>query len=204
MATPPAEPIDAVVRGRPRSSEVDASVLDAVLALIGEVGIGSMSVDEVAARAGVSKASIYRRWSSKEAMVIDALGSTVGTFESIDTGDTASDLRAYTVELARRFRDGQAGDVLPHLISAAHTDPALADTFRAFVANRRRPALTIIARGIERGDLEGDLDADTVVDLLIGPLMYRRLVGNSPIDAGFVDDVLAAALAFAGLGPSGL
>lgn len=196
MATSSAEPTDTAARGRPRSPAVDASVLEAVLVLIGEVGIGSMSVDEVAARAGVSKASIYRRWSSKEAMVLDALERSLDVFDAIDTGDTAADLRAYAHELARRFREGQRRDVLPHLIAAAHTDPGVAETFQRFVANRRRPVLAIVERGIERGGLRDDVDPGIAVDLIVGPLMYRRLVGDRSVDGGFADAVVDAALAY--------
>ena len=99
-------------RGRPRAEGLDEALLDVTLELAGEVGINGMSMDDLAQRAGVSKATIYRRWPSKERLVLDALNHALRPFDLIDTGSLRGDLDDYLGELARRMTEGRASDVL--------------------------------------------------------------------------------------------
>ena len=146
-AAPPTAP-----RGRPRSKELDASILTATLELAAEVGINGMSMDELAQRAGVSKASIYRRWPSKELLVIDALRSAMGPLDAVDTGDVGGDLRAILGDLVARFSSKERmNDVLPHLIEVATHDPALRVELEAYTQLRRVPLRASLERGVARG-----------------------------------------------------
>lgn len=187
-------PVAAPRRGRPRSTGADEAIRAATLELAGEVGINGMSMDELAERAGVSKATIYRRWTSKEQLVLDALRSAMGPLDDVDTGSVRDDLRAYLIELGERMWRGRMSDVLPHLIEVACHDEGLRDRLDDYVRFRRAPMLAMLQRGMERGDLPGDTDLEVLVDVLIGPFVYRRLLTHGPLDEPFVDALLAIAL----------
>ena len=177
-------------RGRPRSVEADDSILAATLELVGEVGIVGMAMDELARRAGVAKATIYRRWSNKEALVIDALRSAMGPIEAADTGDLRTDLEFYLGEVVDRFDQNPMNDVLPHLIEAACHDPAIQSSLDDYVRHRRAPLREIFERAEARDDLDDDADIDLLMDLTIGPIIYRRLVTRDATDRRFVARLL--------------
>ncbi len=180
--------------GRPRTAGVDEALLEATLQLAGEVGINGMSMDDLAQRAGVSKTTIYRRWRSKEALVLDALAHAIRPFDLVDTGSLRGDLELYLRELGRRMETGRTSDVLPDLISAAARDAALRESLDEWVRHRRQPLKTILGRGAERGELPDDADLDTVIDALIGAFMYRRLLTHAPLDDTFVSRLLHTVL----------
>jgi AcrR family transcriptional regulator len=181
-------------RGRPRSAEVDEAVLAAALELLGEVGISGMSMDEVASRASVSKSTIYRRWPTKERLVLAALRSAMLPLDHVDTGELRRDLDLYLGELRGRFEDSTMNDVLPHLIEVACHDPAIRSSLDDYIRYRRRPLRSIFEHAVERGELSTDVDLDVLIDAVLGPFIYRRLLSNDPIDAGFVDRLLAIVL----------
>jgi AcrR family transcriptional regulator len=181
-------------RGRPRSPDADEAILAATLELAGEVGINGMSMDDLAERAGVSKTTIYRRWTSKEQLVLEALRSAMGPLDDVDTGSMRDDLRAYLVELGERMWQGRMSDVLPHLIEVACHDDTLRSRLDDYVQYRRAPMLAILGRGLDRGELPSDTDLDVLADVLIGPFIYRRLLTHAPLDEAFVDRLLGVAL----------
>jgi AcrR family transcriptional regulator len=181
-------------RGRPRSVDTDEAILAATLALAGEVGVNGMSMDVLAERAGVSKTTIYRRWTSKEQLVLDALRSAMGPLDDVDTGSLHDDLRAYLIELGERMWQGRMSDVLPHLIEVACHDESLRSRLDDYVRYRRAPMLAILGRGLDRGELPEDTDLDVLADVLIGPFVYRRLLTHAPLDETFVDRLLAVAI----------
>jgi AcrR family transcriptional regulator len=180
--------------GRPRSAGVDQALLDATIELAGEVGINGMSMDDLAERAGVSKATIYRRWPSKEALVLDALAHVIRPFDLVDTGSVRGDLDTYLRELGRRMQTGRTSDVLPDLISASARDAALRESLDEWVRHRRQPLNIIFGRAMQRGELAADTDLDTIIDALIGAFMYRRLLSHAPLDDAFVTRLLHAVL----------
>jgi AcrR family transcriptional regulator len=181
-------------RGRPRSEQVDQAVLDATIDLAGEVGMHAMSMDDLAQRVGVSKATIYRRWPSKERLVLDALNRAMRPFDLIDTGSLRGDLDAYLGELARRMSSGKASDVLPDLIAASVRDANLRASLDEYIRHRRQPLQSILGRGVARGELEVDADVDVLIDALIGPFVYRRLLSHDVLDDDFVDRLLGVVL----------
>jgi AcrR family transcriptional regulator len=181
-------------RGRPRSAGLDQTLLDVTLELAGEVGIHGMSMDDLAQRAGVSKATIYRRWPSKERLVLDALNHAMRPFDLIDTGSLRDDLDDYLGELARRMSEGKASDVLPDLIAASVRDTNLRTSLDEYIRYRRQPLQTILGRGIERGELGTETDVEVVIDALIGPFVYRRLLSHDRLDHDFVERLLRTVL----------
>ncbi len=181
-------------RGRPRAEGLDEALLDVTLELAGEVGINGMSMDDLAQRAGVSKATIYRRWPSKERLVLDALNHAMRPFDLIDTGTLRGDLDAYLGELARRMSEGKASDVLPDLIAASVRDSNLRTSLDEYIRYRRQPLQTILGRGIQRSELAADTDVEVVIDALIGPFVYRRLLSHDPLDDDFVERLLRTVL----------
>lgn len=181
-------------RGRPRSADADEAILSATLELAGEVGINGMSMDDLAERAGVSKTTIYRRWTSKEQLVLEALRSAMGPLDDVDTGSMRDDLRAYLIELGERMWRGRMSDVLPHLIEVACHDDSLRSRLDDYVQFRRAPMLEILRRGLDRAELPADTDVEVLTDVLLGPFIYRRLLTHAPLDATFVDRLLAVAV----------
>ena len=146
-------------------------------------------MDVVAERAGVSKATIYRRWSSKEALVLEALQRAINPLDDVDLGSVRDDLVTYLANLGERMASGKMSDVLPHLIDVAVHDEHLQHSLDQYVAHRRRPLVAIIERGIARGEVRDDIDLDLMVDTLMGPYIYRKL-----LTGGRLDDRLAAEL----------
>jgi AcrR family transcriptional regulator len=181
---------DARPRGRPRAAGADEAILVAAIELAGEVGINGMSMDDLAARAGVSKSTIYRRWSSKEQLVLDALRSGKNPFDDVDTGSLRTDLDLYLAEFVERVRAGQMTDVLPHLIEVACHDDSIRSSLDDYVRYRRRPLTTIFEHAIERGELSRDTDVDVLIDAIIAPFVYRQLLSRDEVDDGFVDRLL--------------
>lgn len=181
-------------RGRPRSADADQTILAATLELAGEVGINGMSMDVLADRAGVSKATIYRRWESKEQLVLDALRSAMGPLDDVDTGSLAGDLEAYLVELGERMERGRMSDVLPHLIEVACHDEGIRARLDDYVQYRRAPMIAMLQRGLDRGELPADADVDVICDVLLGPFVYRRLLTGTSLGRDFVVRLLAVVL----------
>lgn len=170
-------------RGRPRSAAADVAILTAALELLSEVGIAGMAMDDVAARAGVSKATIYRRWESKEALVLDALNSGLGHYATVDTGALRSDLLTYVTGMVAKIRSGsKTRDLIPYLVSAATGNPALQPALDEFAAVRARPLRAMLDRAVARGELDVDTDVQLVIDMLLGPVTHRRLFYGEVFD----------------------
>ena len=187
------EPGDRVL-GRPREARADRAILDATLELMA-ARVPDLRMDDVAARAGVGKATIYRRYRSKDELVTAAVAALVGEISVPDTGSTEGDLVALMREAVAVYSNPVAARAMPALVAAMHRDPELARGIRTgFLASRRRALQNVLARGVERGDLPGDLDFELALDVLGGPLFYRLLVTGGPIDdrlaAGVADLIL--------------
>ena len=181
-------------RGRPRSVDADEAILGATLAVAGELGFRGMSMDLVAERAGVSKTTIYRRWSSKESLVLEALRQAINPLDDVDLGSVRADLETFLGNLGERMASGKMSDVLPHLIDVAVHDPQLRCSLDDYVSHRRRPLVAILERGLERGELRDGVDISIVVDALIGPYIYRKLLTRTPLGQHFTTDLLDVVL----------
>jgi AcrR family transcriptional regulator len=170
-----------------RGGETRRRVIAATVALIERVGYRSVTVDAVARASGVSRSTIYRHWSSRNALVLDAFTSYVDeSTEVADTGDAIADLRTYLLKLAFHLSVGGVGPIVTRLISDSLVDQEFAESFRAKVIEpRRRVFLQILLRGQQRGQIRRDVDLRSAVDALYGSLHHRLLMTGQPIDAPF-------------------
>jgi AcrR family transcriptional regulator len=176
--------------GRPRSERAHRAILDATLELLGETGYEGLTMEGIAARAGVGKATVYRRWRSREEVMTAAVEDFVSDIDVPDTGSVEEDLlhlmrRAVSVYL------GPPGRILPGLVSAMARDPDLARSVReGFLESRRSALATVLERGLERGELRDGIDLELTLDFLGGPLFYRLLVTGGPVDRDLGDGVV--------------
>jgi AcrR family transcriptional regulator len=186
-------------KGRPRSDEVHRKILDATRTLLSEDGFSDLRLEHVAARAGVGKATIYRRWGSKEALAQELLAELAGPHIAVAvTGDTREELLAAVVNPMRAVTETPFGPVIRALLSQIAVNPTLGDPFRATVVQARRDEIArVIARGVARGDLRPDADVDVATELLVGPVYFRLMFG------GDLDDTFAARVVDAVLGGYG-
>ena len=174
--------------GRPRSEEAHQAILDATLELLVEVGVSALTVEGVASRAGVGKATIYRRWPSKLPLVVEAFGQLPG-FEDTDTGNLADDLKQMLRGYIQTCNNTPLASLLPSLAGERAHNPELSELIDPVSKQRRRPLLRALERAVERGELPDDIDLELLADLVVGPiavsLFFRggklapRMVGPS-------------------------
>jgi AcrR family transcriptional regulator len=163
---------DHVAPGRPRDPEADRAILAATLEVLGESGFTALSVEGVAARAGVGKATIYRRYQSKEELVTAALGSVAEDVDAPDSGDTRADVEELAVAKWSAMTSGPGPTLLGTFLAQSAARPELMDEFRRVMMQpKQKPLRDVLRRGITRGELAPDLDLDIAVDLIIGPLL---------------------------------
>lgn len=183
--------------GRPRDPAADEAILRATLAILAEAGYGDLTVERIAERAGVGKATIYRRWDSKDDVVLAAVEQLSAEVPVPDTGDLRSDLTAIAEGLAAVFRAPDAGRLVATLTAQMALTPELANALRGgFLTARRAAARTVFERGRTRGDVRDDLDTDVAIDLLAAPFYYRLLITGDPIDEAFARRVVEAVIRF--------
>ncbi len=177
--------------GRPKDARADRAILETTLELIAERGAHAFRTEDVAARAGVGKGAIYRRYRSKEELVTAAVAALVREEIAVpDTGSTRGDLLALMREAVELYRSSLPGRLMPKLIGAMADNPELARAVRdGFLAVRRSALSEVLRRGVERGDLRLDLDVELALDVLGGPLFYRLLVTGGPIDEQLAEGV---------------
>ena len=159
--------------GRPRDPLIDASVLEATLAVLDESGYGRLTLDEVARRAGTTKPAIYRRWPTRQQLVLAALGMRLGSARAPDTGCTLCDVDECLKVFVKVFRR-ITPEVLGPLLADCTNDPELQRAFMTTLFDPPRAAVKeTLNRAHERGDLRTPVDRDLIVDLL-GSLVYYR------------------------------
>ncbi|MEV7187084.1 TetR/AcrR family transcriptional regulator [Kitasatospora sp. NPDC093102] len=194
---PAPEPRTPTPRPGGRSARVRAEVVAATLAEITEKGYDGLTVEAVAARAGVHKATLYRRWGGVDGLVADALTASADQAWPLpDTGDLQQDLRRITREVFSVFTDPELGPTPTALIFAAQRSDAGAAALRAFFAARHRQAAEVVERAAARGELPAGTDSAEVVRAAVAPLYYRLFVSDDPLDARTAERAAdAAALA---------
>lgn len=184
-------------RGRPRSEKSKAAILAAAGELLLERGLEGTSMDAIAEIAGVSKATIYRWWPTKETLAIDALYEDWAAAypEAPDTGSLRGDLLGVFLPWATHITTRPYARVLGALVTRARTDPAFAFEFdHRLVQPRRDRVRPILERAVTRGELPAGTDIELALDLLYGPVYHRFLQGHLPISADFVQAVIDAVL----------
>jgi AcrR family transcriptional regulator len=166
--------------------------LQAAAEALADRGLNGMSIEDVASRAGVGKATIYRRWSSKGALALDAfLAESQEWLPSVDTGSLYGDLQRSLQAWVDAVRGTPLGIVLAGLLDETRSDPDLAASWqhRVVQPTRRRYAI-IFDRAIRRGEIPADTDRDVVIDLLFGAIGYRMLVVFRPLDEHFIQQIV--------------
>lgn len=181
--------------GRPRSEAARRAILRAANVLLARDGFQGVTMEAIAGEAGVSKATLYRWWPCKAAVLMDAFLAETGPCPPFpDTGCVREDLRQQMSGLAKAMT-GPFGALLSGMIAEAQTDPEAAAAFRAsYLAPRRAEAKKALERGQGRGEVRPDADLDTVIDALYGPLYYRLLAGHAPLTPCFVDALVSLVL----------
>ncbi|QBD75645.1 TetR/AcrR family transcriptional regulator [Ktedonosporobacter rubrisoli] len=177
--------------GRPRSKEAHQAILDATLEILAEVGLQAMSIEQVAARAAVGKKTIYRRWSSKEALVSEAIRNLQADMPVIDTGHLRADLISmYRTAWQSLQNRPLIRPLYLRLLSECEANPAV---FQVFVAQLALPRFQQFVQMVEkaqaRGEIRQDLDLQLVTDLLIGPILFRWLATSTLLPAATQADL---------------
>jgi AcrR family transcriptional regulator len=174
--------------GRPRSEPARLAILRSTLKLLGENGFSDLTIEAVASHAGVGKATVYRWWPNKAALIADAFaGSTSRKLHFPDTGSVYTDMSQQMRQLVKVFRS-RRGRIVSAMLGGGQSDRDLIRAFRErFLWPRRREAYATLRRGIERGELRKDLDLDLLLDSLYGPIYMRFLIRHDKLTPGFVD-----------------
>jgi AcrR family transcriptional regulator len=187
-------------RGRPRDQAAHSAVLTAAADLLNEGGLPAVTIESVSARSGVSKPTIYRYWTNRTAVAIDAFARYMGGHVPLaDTGNPRRDLTEQVRRVAA-FYQTPAGTVFAQLLGATTTDAQAAAQLRdRFLAARRAEVARLWQRAVELGQARPGMNADIAIDVLFSPIVYRLLVGHAPIGpaeaAQFADAALNGLLA---------
>jgi len=179
--------------GRPRSEAAERAILDAVLGLLSEgVPYGSLSMEQVATRAGVGKATVYRRWPNKESLVVDAMATLWQECPPPDLSDdrsTRDRIVEYLDTMAEIMHEDTAGLVYASVMAAAQLHPELVQMYQQVAIEPRRELLRMILRhGIAAGELRADLDVELGVRMFAGPIVHAMKSEHPgwPVDDAFV------------------
>jgi AcrR family transcriptional regulator len=179
-------------RGRPRSAEADRAILAAASSLLASRGLAAMSIEEVAARAGVGKATIYRRWPSKGLLALDAFVVSFQAEQPLpDTGSLRGDLLSALRAWVRAVTTTPAGRLLAPLIAEAQHDPELHAAWRERVLEPlRQQHRVMLSRAVARGEIPASTDFEVVLDLFFGAAQHRLLLGHLPMSEPFIESVV--------------
>ena len=181
--------------GRPRSERSHQAIVVATLELLAEVGYQQLTMEQVARRAGVGKATIYRRWPAKAELVKDAIRYFATELPVPDTGSLAGDWAALSGAVIAAARDRNAALLMPRLLSEVAQDADMHAVFSAWLVEPRREALrTVLRRALDRGELRADTDPELLIDMLVGPVIYRFIITGGDLEAAarYAPRVLAA------------
>lgn len=181
--------------GRPRSETAERAIIEATLDLIAADGIAAVSIEGVAAKAGVGKTTIYRRWPNKEALICDAAASLKAPLPELPGKSVREDL----LLLAGAMQATPGRDRTARLLSCLHTEahryPELAARYKQTVIEPRRDAVrAVLRRGVQSGELRDDLDVDTMRVLFSAPLLYRALARSDDFAADDLAEAVVDAL----------
>lgn len=176
------------------STRIREAILDATRELLAEGGVHGLTIEGVAARAGVAKTTVYRRWRSKEELALAVLIDMVEQVASVpDLGDTRAELIAFVDRAVMILRSTLMGRVMQGLVSDLAAHPELARAFREqVVAVRVAETRRLVERGIERGELRPDADYELANELLFGPVYYRLLLSGAPLEDDLAARVVGA------------
>lgn len=165
-----------------RSARAHAAILSATTDLLAASGYGALTIEGVAARAGVGKTTIYRWWPTKAALVIEAISVALPIPTPTDTGDLRHDLLTTVRRVVHTFGRTPMGAVIAALAADAMSDPQLAEQFRNQIIRPRRSAVVeVFRRAAARGELQPNVDTDVLLDVYAGAVFYRVLISGEPV-----------------------
>jgi AcrR family transcriptional regulator len=181
--------------GRPRNEELHQAMLKAALDLVLEVGFRAVSIEAIAAKTGVGKTTLYRRWPNKAAVIMEAFIGQLGPASRFPENERAVErLRLQMQTTAKSFR-GRVGALVRALMAEAQFDPELAKAFRDnWTLPRRKLVFGILEDAIRQGEMRADIDVEATIDLLYAPIYYRLQMGTGPISESYVDKVFEQAM----------
>lgn len=169
--------------GRPRSEMSRKAILDATARLLESVPLRNLAIENIAREAGVGKATIYRWWPNKAAIVIDAFFQEVEQRTAFERAPSAAEAIRHQVVRMVHAIGGPIGRIAAQIIAEGQSNPDVLEHFRAvFLRGRRAAATEIFRRGIADGEFHPDLDIELAIDLIYGPIWYRLMVGHQPLD----------------------
>ncbi|HTR71152.1 MAG TPA: TetR/AcrR family transcriptional regulator [Mycobacteriales bacterium] len=182
--------------GRPRDDAREAAILDATLAVLQDVGYDRLTIDAVAAKAQASKATVYRRWPNKAALVVDAMSrikptAQAGAEEAClfpDTGSLRGDLITGLRQLADKLSTDE-GRLMCGVMTAQARDPELAAAMREGTEDKRRSCQTLVDRAIARGELDSTRGVTAFVEVVPAVMYHRLLIAGEPFDEQFISHV---------------
>jgi AcrR family transcriptional regulator len=192
-ATPPP------ARGRPRSTSADRAILQATTQILIDDGYDGLTMAGVAQRAGVSTATLYRRYDSKVDLVVGCIATLKDEFDPpYDTGSLHDDLRALAHEGCESFSN-EGGDLMRALIGEVQRNPELADAVRErVIAHRTDKVRVMIDAAVARGEISAPVDPHLAMEMIVGPFIFRRLVSGEPLDEQFAEHLVELALRLLG------
>lgn len=188
-------------RGRQRSADSESAILSATLQLLELKPLRDITIEAIAEKAGVGKATIYKWWPSKAYVALDAF--LIRMKVAVSAPDTGSALKDFTVQLKSliRFYATPAGRVYSQFLAEGQSDPGFLKLFRErFLSPRRESLKAIWQRGVARGEIREGLDAELVLDLVYGPTIFRLMAGHGPLNDAEAEKMIAAV--FAGIQPA--
>ncbi|MEU1258729.1 TetR/AcrR family transcriptional regulator [Streptomyces chartreusis] len=188
-------------RGRPREERVTGAVLTAVVDLVTEQGIGAVTMDAVASRAGVSKPAMYRRWPTKQDLIIAAAETRLGVLSVPDLGDFRAELRLVLTARLEAYRLPGSDRLIAGLIGVAAEAGAARGQYAEYTERITSETRRILERGIDRGDVDPDTDVRAAATLVAAPLLFRLIGEQEMPDAPFVETLVE--LVARAVGPTG-
>jgi AcrR family transcriptional regulator len=162
--------------GRPRDPHADQAIIDATMEVLSEQGFGGFTVDAVAARAGVGKATIYRRWSSKTRLVLDAATSVLPELEAPDTGSLRGDLVHLFYQSHAKNKPEEHQRLMAAIFAEAMVNDEVRGVLAEFIEGRRGTSRKVTELALERGEIRADADLNLMTDMISGTLMYQGLL----------------------------
>lgn len=202
--------------GRPRSAETDHAILHATRAALVDLGWGRLTMSDVAARAGVAKTTLYRRWANKNELVVDAVAVLFDELELPDLGCLKSDIEGVVLQFGALLARPETKTALMAVVAESTTDEALRERIRSAIVDRqKRLVLLGRSRAQARGELPPDVpgtegeqaaarNMDLIFDVIAGAIVHRTLVSGEPVDAAWGRDFTALFLTgLSGLGDRG-
>ncbi len=182
--------------GRRRNEAARRAILDAALELLAQHGGAAVTVDTIAAAAGVGKQTIYRWWPSKGAVLLEAMTERArGYAPAPDAGTLRGDLEVFLAATFRSAGDAEIAPLLRTVMAEAQRDPHAAEVLRNFTSERRHELGGLLARGRDRGELPPEADLDLIVDQAYGLLWYRIMLDHAPLTADVATRLANALLA---------